>query len=146
MSAIIVSMWLLWMSALDIRSRSVPAWLIGLGGAVALAVSLVESFSEIAEQGTWWNYVGTMLCGIIPGGCLLMLALVTKTVGSGDGAVVTLLGMVLGFRKSIFVLCIGLFLAALGSTVLLVIGKVKRNTCLPFLPFLTMGWFLVGMK
>lgn len=146
MSTVIVTMWLLWMSVLDIRSKSVPAWLIGLGGAVALAVSLVESFSGIAEQGTWWNYVGALFGGIIPGGCLLMLAFVTKTIGSGDGAVVTLLGMVLGFRKSILVLCIGLFFAALGSTVLLVIGKVKRNTCLPFLPFLTVGWFLVGMK
>ena len=146
LSAWIVSIWLLCLSVSDIRSRNVSAWLVGVGGAIALVVSFVENLPEVAEHEIWLRYAGNVLCGMVPGVCLLLLAVATKTVGSGDGAVLTLLGAVTGFQKTILVLCVGMFLAAFGSIVLLVVKKVNRNTCLPFLPFLAAGWFLNWIK
>lgn len=143
LNTVVVSIWLLWMSVLDIKSRRIPLWLIGFGGVLTLLISFMENISEAVGVENWGNYVGTLICGIIPGICLLVLALATRTVGFGDGVVLALLGGVLGFWKSILLLCIGLFLTALCSIVLLAMRKARRNTCLPFLPFLTAGWFLL---
>lgn len=146
LSTWIVSIWLLCLSVPDIRSRNVPVWLIGVGGVLALAVSIAENIPEYVAAREWWSYAGHVLCGMIPGICLLLLSIVTKTIGYGDGAVLTLLGAAVGIRNSLLVLCIGLFFASLGSVALLVVKKVNRNTCLPFLPFLTVGWFLLMIK
>ena len=138
------AIWLLWISLSDIKSRRVPAWLIVGGGAVNVMISVGEDVLTLGAQMTQGDYWGTLLGGIIPGVFLLLLVPITGCVGWGDGAVMTLLGISLGLRGSVLVLCAGLFLAALWSVVLLVLRKANRNTCLPFLPFLTMGWFLVG--
>lgn len=145
MSNLIVLLWMVGMSVLDIRSKRVPIWLMVGGGMLALAVAFAENFVLLANNQAWWNYAGELAGGMIPGICLLLLGFTTKTVGSGDGVVMILLGALLGWKKCLLVLCVGLFLAALSSLILLALKKVKRNTFLPFIPFLCLGWILMGI-
>jgi len=121
----------------------VSDWLIGTGGMFALVMSVIEKLPKVTESGDWLSGVGSVALGSVPGVALLLLSVATKTVGSGDGAVLALLGAAVGFQKSLLVFGVGLFLTALCSVVLLVLRKANRNTCLPFLPFLTVGWFLI---
>lgn len=80
---------------------------------------------------------------MLPGALLLLLAFVTKKAGYGDGIVLCCLGMVLGGEKSLMLLGISLFLTSLFALVLLVMHRVRRNSCLPFVPFLAAAWLVV---
>ena len=144
LSKTVVLLWLLWMSVLDIKSRSVPIWLMAIGGVLVLLFG-ADRVLQTVGQTNWGDFAWALFGGMIPGMCMLLVAWLTKAVGYGDGVVLTVLGVVLGIQKGFLLLCVSLFLAALGSIVLLVTGRVKRNSCLPFIPFLTVGWFLVGM-
>lgn len=81
--------------------------------------------------------------GIIPGMILLVLAWMTKeSIGYGDGAVLVVLGMFCGIKRTVALLGMAFFLAALLATVLLVIKRAGRKTELPFLPCLCAGYLL----
>ena len=144
MSSIVILVWLAWMSLLDIKNKRVPMWLLVGGGILAIVVMLTGDVAEMAGDARW-RYMGMLLEGMIPGIGLLMMAYATKSVGTGDGMVLALLGTIVGLKKSLLVLCAALFLAAMSSVVLLALKKVNRGSCLPFIPFLLAGWILVGI-
>ena len=133
---VIVTLWFLIMSVLDVKSRRVPLWLLGLGSGVIMTVALC--------RGVWgiWGY-SVMLSGALPGVLLLLLALLTGLVGYGDGIVLTAVGVLVGLRESVLILTVGLVLAAVCSVVLLALGKAGRKTQIPFLPFMAVAWILV---
>lgn len=128
-----IGIWLLVMSILDIRKRTVPVWLLVLGGILA-AISVCQQNAFLA-----------MGMGMLPGIGLLLIAFLTKKAGYGDGIVLVILGMVSGGGESLLIFSISLFLSAIFSMVLLVLRKAGRNTRIPFLPFLTIGWLLVAV-
>ncbi len=129
---ILWAVWLLTVSILDFRSRRVPFWILGAGGVMVMP--------EVIRR--WGDYPDILL-GMLPGFTLLAVAFATKKAGYGDGIVLLLLGMVLGRRGGLMVFGIALFLAAVCSAFLLVIRKAGRNTKIPFLPFLAVGWVIV---
>ena len=63
--------------------------------------------------------------------------------GYGDGVALLILGMISGAGKSLMIFGFSLFLAAVFSVVMLVLGKAGRNTAIPFLPFLAAAWLAV---
>lgn len=75
-------------------------------------------------------------------GCLFIgLSVLTKgDIGLGDGWILLALGTVLEMEEYLPMLCLGLLLAAFCAAVLLTVGKQKRNTEIPFVPFLLMGY------
>ena len=119
--------WLIPMSVVDIRKRKVPVWMLGIGALGAAGVLLYEGLT--GELNGW------QVCrGLIPGGILLAAAFVTGKAGLADGIIVMLLG--------VFMALGGLFLLSLFSGILLALRRVKRNTKIPFVPFLTVGWMI----
>ena len=136
-SVIYISIWLICISVMDIRSRRVPIWILLLGGGVALTVladQLVGGAMEYFEVFT----------GILPGMVLLLIAFTTKKAGYGDGVVLLLVGMASGGSKSLWIFCISLFLISIYCVILLFCHKVKRNSEIPYLPFLTIAWLLIS--
>ena len=125
--------WLLPMSAMDIRRRQVPAWMLLLGTAAAVVVLVSEGWS--GGLSVW------RICkAVIPGIVLLVIAGLTGRAGYADGIVLLLLGLLAGYEICLTASLGGLFLIALCSGVLLALRKVKRDTRMPFLPFLAVGW------
>lgn len=57
----------------------------------------------------------------------------------GDGVVLLTLGLFLGIELTIMAAVLGLFLAMLVGTVLMVAKKAGLQTTVPFIPFLTLG-------
>lgn len=127
---VIAMIWLGAMSVFDIKNRRVPIWILGLGGTVLTAVALYKESIHIE--------------GMVPGLLLIFIGFATKAVGYGDGVVLTLLGIFFGLRQCVLYLGVGLFLIAVCSAALLVLRKVNRGTPMPFLPFLSAAWILVG--
>ena len=142
---VIWTLWLVWMSVLDCRTRYVPRWIFWNGVIAGLIWHTADliwksgSSLDAKELALGW------LLGTLPGVFLVLVAWLTKAVGFGDGMVLMSLGIVVGVRKAVLVLAVALFAAALCSVGLLLVKKVGLRSRLPFLPFLTLGWFLIGI-
>lgn len=127
--------WLLPMSIMDVKSRRVPAWILWIGAVAAAGTLLYEMISK----GT----TGWQICrGLLPGLALLAVAFATGKAGMADGVIMLLMGIFAGYEVCVAASLAGLFLLAFFSGILLALRKVKRDTRIPFVPFLTVGWFL----
>lgn len=72
-----------------------------------------------------------------------------QSIGYGDGLAVGILGLFLGGRDAAAILLCGLFLCACVSMAVLTFGKMKKQTAIPFVPFLAAGFvceLLIKMK
>lgn len=125
--------WLLVLSVMDIKKRSVPLWLLGIG--------VVNTAVILLTEGLGGGIDGWRLCrSMFPGAVFLVTAAATGKAGYGDGIVLIMLGLMGGSKACLLALTAGLFLIAVFSGALLALRKVKRNSRIPFLPFLAVGW------
>lgn len=132
---ILTECWLLAASILDIRSRRIPVWMLVLGGAFAALAALCRFGFTLAE-------CVEMIKGCIPGAILLLMAAATGKAGTADGIALIFLGICTGGKICLAVFMLSLVLISLFSGVLLALGRVGRNTRLPYLPFLSAAWLL----
>ena len=130
-SMLFVTGWLLAAGIMDVRTRRVPVWMLVLGGGLAM-------WAALSRQSGYLE----MLKGALPGVLLLLTALATKKAGYGDGIVLAC--QALGGDRSLLLFGLGLFLISLCALALLALRRARRDTGLPFLPFLAAAWFLVA--
>lgn len=132
-SSIMNACFLLYLAAaamLDIKKRALPVVLIGAGFVTGGAAQLLFGTLTLPE----------IFAGCIPGGLMLLLALLTKeAVGYGDGAMLISTGAFLGLAYNLLLLAAALLLAALTGIVLLAAKKIRRKESVPFIPFLLAG-------
>ncbi len=114
----------------DIRKKEIPIFIIVAFGILSLIAVAIAQKPELYS----------VLYSLIPGAAMLGLSLCTKeSIGYGDGFVVLVLGVLLGFVECVFVVLAGLFLSAVVGLVLLVFKKVRGKSRMPFMPFLAAG-------
>ena len=117
----------------DIRKKEIPIHLILIG--------LISSFGVII----WQIFEGTVsVTGVgvsfLPGLFFLLISFFTKEkIGYGDGLILIISGLILGFYQCFLGLCISLICSSVFAMLLLVLHKVKRDSKLAFVPFLTIG-------
>lgn len=80
---------------------------------------------------------------LLPGAVLLVVAYGTGKAGPADGVILMLLGVFMGYEDCAAASLGGLFLIALFSVVLLTLRRAKKDTRIPFVPFLALGWLIV---
>lgn len=81
--------------------------------------------------------------GMTVGLCAIGISIATKEqIGKGDGLVVTAIGLALGMRKCLFVVCTASFVMCLIAIFVLLARKGSRQTKLPFLPAIFTGYLL----
>lgn len=128
-------------SVWDLKSMRIPAWFLGAGLLISIGNGgyLVTSGKEV-----WSGWV----TGGIPGGISLLLSLGTREqIGYGDGWILLIVGWMLGVNAGIIIGLLGLGCSFLVSAVILLSKKGNRNTRLPFVPFLFLGYlFMLGGK
>ncbi len=128
---IIVCIWLIMCSWQDIRRKKIHVILIGIGFLAILACSMISG--EI----TLWNRLAGLSLGII----LIILNQLTRgQIGMGDGLIVSILGLCLGFTANAFILVYGLFGSAVFSVFIIILHRPNRKTTIPFIPFLLIGY------
>ncbi len=126
-----VCIWLLLCSWQDIRKKKIPVILIGIGCLAILTGSFLTG-----EISIWSRGAGLSL-GIV----LLILNPVTRgQIGTGDGLIVSIMGLGLGFNETAFMLAYGLFGSAIFSIGLILLRKANRKVTIPFIPFLFLGY------
>lgn len=115
---------------LDIRKKEISLLSVVIFAAAG-AVRYIESGRSMMEV--------IMPLGI--GLVFFTLSLLTSgSVGLGDAWILLALGLILETGEFLGTLCIGMLLAGGWALILLVIRKKSRNTEIPFVPFLLVGY------
>lgn len=118
-------------AVMDLKSKSVSRGLL----LVLLLASVLSIFTRTDFE--IWNVVGGALIGL----CAVGLSMISREqIGKGDGLVIIAIGIALGFRDCLAAVCLASMLMALVSVVILMLKKGNRNTKLPFLPALFVGY------
>lgn len=128
---ILFIIWLLVCSIQDIRDKKLSVFLIFLGFVCLFPFSLVSNTVSI------YNRLGGLLLGLF----LIAMTYITRgQIGIGDGLFIMVIGVCFGFGISSAMLIYGLLLSALISLCIILLRKGKRDTRIPFIPFLFLGY------
>lgn len=121
---------LIYLSYEDIRFLKISTYLL-LAGFVTAIIFLIWG-RELS--------VGEYLAGGCLGVLFFLCGTVSENIGAGDGALIMLLGLLLGIQQLISILFVSLFLCSGAAAALYAAGKAKRGSRLPFVPFLFGGF------
>lgn len=117
----------------DIRKNEIPIIMLVIGIISALGLNLWQISAgniSIADAGG----------ALVPGLFFLFISFYTKEkVGYGDGLILLIAGLALGFYQCFFGLCLSLVFSAAMSILLLLMHKAEKNSGFPFVPFLAIG-------
>ena len=118
----------------DWKSRKVSVRLLFGAGCVGLFCFLYFRQIDVAD----------MLLGAGVGAGLILIAWLTgEKIGYGDGALVLVSGIFLGFAENVQMLCMALLLTEVAALFLIVIKRKGRRYQIPFIPFLLAGYLLL---
>lgn len=137
-----VFFYLLVLSIMDVREKKVNGALLIAG---MLAAGLLVIWEMVQGERGWGEVMLKALLGMMPGAFLLAVARVTGKAGYADGMVLAALGICQGYLTGAAVLCISLLYLSLCSAVLLLCKRVKGNTKMPYLPFLTAAYVSIQL-
>ena len=85
-----------------------------------------------------------MIGGSLIGFIIMGISILTKGgIGLGDGGLLCVMGLYVGFYKNLEIFLLALLMASICGIVLLLIKKADRKTELPFVPFLTIAYIIV---
>lgn len=133
MREIVLLIYLLIMGGFDWREKRVPI-ILPIGG---LAIALMHQIYLLYRDPTDWQWVlVSALLGVIPGVLMLVVAGLTGKAGYGDGLVLLSMGLLTDYKSCILLLCFSTLAMSVFSIGLLLLKKVRKDTTLPYLPFL----------
>lgn len=120
----------------DIRTKRINGYICLMGVMAALFIREMI----IGEES------GTILIDLIPGVIMYFIAFFSKErIGKGDALSLMFIGAVAGSSTVLMSLFVSLTIAAILSAILLALKKVKKDTKLPFIPFLSIGVIAGGL-
>ena len=115
----------------DYREKKVNLFILLISGA---AGTLAQA---IAGQYT----AGNLIAGIGVGVAVCLFSGVTRgKIGMGDGLVIVLCGIFLGFERNIMLCMAAIYLAGAAALLLFLMKKRGRNYRMPFVPFLWVSY------
>lgn len=131
-----------------------------LGSSVLLGVLAITAYRDYREKNIylylpiaagvagvllhiffWERDLSDMLLGAGIGGCVLLIAWISKeSIGAGDGIMLMVSGIYLGFWGNLELFFSALLLVGVTALFLMVIKKKRRDYRVPFLPFLLVAY------
>lgn len=118
-------------SGYDIRTQTVPRWLLLIGSTMAAAVRIAGIGS-----GTW-IYIGGALLGVV---FFFISKYSGEAVGYADSWMIFVQGLYMGIWKLAASLGIAFLMAGIWGAGMLALRKKNRKETFPFLPFLAAGY------
>ena len=132
---IVLGIYIAFLAFEDIMKKTIPVSLL-LFGILFIPAGL------LTEGGESFSFTDNAL-GIIPGAVLLVISYVSRgQIGIGDGVLVAQVGASLGLEVIVRILTAALMLITVLSAVMLIFGKLKRRSTLPFIPFIFAGYLM----
>lgn len=131
---ILLFIYLLTMGIYDLKTKEIQ---LSISVILTILLSIVEIYYVICGEQKWYISVTGIVLGIF----LILLSFATRgQIGTGDGIVFIITGIVLGFYRNMILLFMALIFSALAGGVMFVLGKVGRKDTLPFIPFVFAGY------
>lgn len=131
---IVLGIYMAFLAFEDIMKKTIPVSFLWLG-ILFIPVGLLT-------EGGSFSLTDNAL-GIIPGAVLLVISYVSRgQIGIGDGVLVAQVGASLGLEAIVRILTAALLLITAFSVIMLIFGKLKRKSTLPFIPFVFTGYLL----
>ena len=127
---VIVALFLIFETVEDIRKKSVSLLWIVIAGILACGFTIATQNVEVKE----------ILMGLAIGIAVMLLGYFTNCIGVGDGAVLTVIGVLIGGKLSLGVFLIGMTLAAFISLILLLFKRVALKQEIPFVPYMLVAY------
>lgn len=125
---------LLFCGVQDALKKKIYIWIIALG---AIFMGIVLPFSSALP-------IVERIGGVGIGVCVIIISKVTGgKIGMGDGILLCITGLGLGFWGNLELFGIALFFAAIISILLLIFRLADRKKSIPFVPFLFLGYVLL---
>ena len=122
---------------MDLKSNTISRGIILLLMFSCLVGAFVRTFID-KEIGLW-----EIMGGVLIGFCAIGLSIISREqIGRGDGFVIAAIGLITGFRKCLFAVCIASIIMTLVSVFVLILRKGNRDTRLPFIPALFAGYVM----
>ena len=113
----------------DLRKKKIPT-------ALLIAPITVAAIWDTAACVNGNVQIIELTFAVMPGVFLLLSSYITgRKVGNGDGGVFILMGLLIGAPGAFMLLGLSLILCAIASGILLVAHKAKKNSRIPFVPF-----------
>lgn len=126
-------------SVTDCMRQRIAAWALWAGTAAGLCAAGIR-----IAQGQ--EALGTLLAALVPAGVFLAMSLLTEgKIGKGDGMMLLVLGLLLGWRLCVSVLCTACLLTGILAGIGMLTGRLQRTSRLPFAPFLLSALVLTGL-
>lgn len=117
----------------DIKMKRFYTWI------VLLATILIVACIPFSSTTT----IGDRLLGSSLGLAVILISILTQgKIGLGDGLILWVTGISLGFWSNLELFMIALLFSAILSIILLVAKKVNRKQCIPFVPFIFMAYII----
>lgn len=133
LKAVIGSMLLL-CTVQDVQKKKVSTWIILLGAvAIGICIPFCSSIGILDRLG-----------GFIIGVLVIMISLVSHgKIGLGDGALLCVTGLGLGFWGNLELFGFALLFAGGLSVILLTFRLANRKKSIPFVPFMLLGFVIL---
>lgn len=130
----IIISFLIMLSICDIREKKVPVIFLtaGVFAAIIYEVTMVIGGANLKAS----------LLGAVPGIAVIVAAFIKDWIGKADGIVLAALGLVTDYRSILSIISISIVLMALLSMLLLLLHKIKKNSELPYIPFVTAAYLI----
>ena len=139
----VIGIYLLCIGIWDSIEKKIPVFLL-IPGIAAMVIEVVRNvgvaWNSIPKDNLFLPTLLFSLLGLLPGMILLLVAWSSKKVGYGDAIVILCLGGILGYNKVMGILMSSLFIMSVVSIVLLALKKVRKESTLPYFPFLFVGY------
>lgn len=121
----------------DGMKKEIPLIVVWLG----MITAVLLHGAGLMEKETWF----TLGIALLPGAVFWGIGFMTREkVGYGDGWVLAMIGLFVGFSQCLLILMIGLVIESVVLLVLLVFHKIQKDGKVPFVPFLLLGLGVVA--
>lgn len=140
MRQILLIVYLGMLAVFDLRERKIPVLLLGVGTVVAGCLRIPLFWAGDGE--VLWQLCAVGVT-VLPGLCMLGVAKLTGKIGLGDGWILINVGLFTDYKTCVVLWGVSMLLMSLTCMVLLGLRRVKRDTYIPYLPFLAAGGMLL---
>jgi len=127
----IIGLFLIATAIQDLVTKKIKVWIVLLGALfIGICIPFCSALTLIDR-----------ISGLLPGFMVMMLNKVTKgKIGLGDGLVLCVTGLGLGFWSNMELFALALAMAAAFSAVLLILKFADRKKSIPFIPFIFISY------